>query len=332
MHVFVQKEEEEKKEEAEPEIETVFIDTVENYIAGLPNDEHTKWVGLQKDQIRAEMGRRGVVASPYLVSRFLYKHNFKKRSNLKNLSAKEVDDRDFQFCKIQNLKEEFAELGLPVVSIDTKNKEALGLFDRNSQYFGKDKREVNDHDFMTLAEGIVIPHGIYDIFMNKAYLSLGCSKDTSEFACDNIIWAWQNHLQWQYPEAESILILCDGGGSNSSRHYIFKYDIWRVSQQLGINIIVAHYPPYCSKWNPIEHRYFCHLHRAWNGAVFTDMELVKALAEKTTTSTGLKNYVRVNEKEYETGRKAEQYFRDNINDFVVFDDQLPAYNYGFYVK
>ena len=91
---------------------------------------------------------------------------------------------------------------------------------------------------------------------------MGTSKDTSQFCCDNIAYWWQSELQWKYPDANCLLLLCDGGGSNNSKHYIVKQGLYHLAQLLDINIIVAQSPPYCSKWNPIEHRLFCHVHRS----------------------------------------------------------------------
>ena len=105
------------------------------------------------------------------------------------------------------MKRFFPEAGLPVLSIDTKQKEMLGNFDRGESYYGKDKRKVLDHDFQSYSSGMVIPHGIYDCFDNKGYITLGTSKDTSEFVCDNLLYYWQTELQWVYPDAESMLLL-----------------------------------------------------------------------------------------------------------------------------
>ena len=103
--------------------------------------------------------------------------------------------------------------------------------------------------------------------------------------------------------------------------------LYWLAQKLDIDILVAHYPPYCSKWNPIEYRLFCHVHRAWEGAVFQNMELVKELAEMTTTSTGLGIKVRINDKEYQTKRQASPKFKNHIEKFVQFDEKLPKWNY-----
>ena len=120
-------------------------------------------------------------------------------------------------------------------------------------------------------------------------------------------------------------MLCDGGGSNSSRHYLFKQDLQELAEALGLRIRVAHYPPYCSKYNPIEHRLFPHVTRACQGVIFKSVEMVKQLMEKTKTKAGLRVQVRILDKLYETGRKVASDFKETMR--IVFDDYLPAWNY-----
>ena len=184
---------------------------------------------------------------------------------------------------------------------------------------------MNDHDFQSSAAGVVIPHGIYDIKKNEGYMMLGNTKDTSEFCCDCIKDWWQMYGRHFYPEATSILVLADGGGSNSSRHYIFKEDLQKLVNEIGIEIRIAHYPPYTSKYNPIEHRMFCHVTRACAATVFTSIEVVKSLIEKTSTSTGLKVIASIKDKIYKTARKASADFRENMP--IVVDNHLGQWNY-----
>lgn len=106
--------------------------------------------------------------------------------------------------------------------------------------------EVFDHDWKSLATGVAIPHGLYDLRLNIGYVHIGTSHDTGEFACDAIRDWWQQHGRHHYPTATSILLLCDGGGSNSSRQYLFKQDLQTLVNELGIEIRIAHYPPYTS--------------------------------------------------------------------------------------
>jgi Rhodopirellula transposase DDE domain len=185
--------------------------------------------------------------------------------------------------------------------------------------------EVFDHDFPTLAAGVVIPHGLYDIAQNIGYIVLGTSHDTSEFACECIIRWWQQHGKYAYPLATSLLLLCDGGGSNNARYYIFKDMLQRVAQVIGIEIRIAHYPPYTSKYNPIEHRLFPHLSRVCQGVIFTSVEIVCELMAKATTRTGLKVYATILDKVFKTGKKVADDFKTTMR--IVFDEHLPQWNY-----
>lgn len=163
-------------------------------------------------------------------------------------------------------------------------------------------------------------------------MTLGTSADTSEFVVDNIEYFWQNELKYKYSSAPAILVLCDGGGSNSARHFIVKEDLVRLSQTLKLDIVMAHYPPYCSKWNPIEHRMFCHIHRTWEGAIFQNLQIVKELAEKTSTQNGLSIKVNINEKQYLTKRKYLPEFKENIENYIDFNNTIPKWNYTIKYK
>ena len=119
--------------------------------------------------------------------------------------------------------------------------------------------------------------------------------------------------------------MADSGGSNSCRHYIFKEDIQKLADEIGIEIRIAHYPPYTSKWNPVEHRLFSHITRALEGVVFKSHELVKTLIERTTTKKGLKVKAEIIYKAYETGRKYAENFKETMR--IVFDEYLGKWNY-----
>ena len=185
--------------------------------------------------------------------------------------------------------------------------------------------EVYDHDFPSLAQGRVVPHGIYDVRTNKGYLSIGNSKDTSEFLCDNVNHQWRHNISRDYPQATEMLLLMDGGGSNSCLHYIVKEDLQKLANALKMKIRVAHYPPYCSKYNPIEHRFFPHLQRSWEAVVFANYEIVKERAEQTRTEKGLQVVAWINEKLYQSGRKYSANFKETMT--IVFDELLPKWNY-----
>ena len=171
----------------------------------------------------------------------------------------------------------------------------------------------------------MIPHGIFDVKGNVGYIVLGTSKDTSEFNCDCIKYWWENYCKENYPEANSILALADSDGSNSCRHYIFKEDLQKLVDEIGIEIRMAHYPSYASKYNPIEHRLFCHVTNACKGTVFSSIEVVKSLVDKTYTSTGLKVFSTIKNKVYAKARKVTENFKENMK--IIFDDYLEKWNY-----
>lgn len=201
----------------------------------------------------------------------------------------------------------------------------MGNFYWNGKLYRKEAVKVYNHDFNTFSDGVVIPHGLYDVKRNEGYITLGISKDTSEFCCECIKDWWMNHGRYNYPSANSILALADGGGSNSSRHYIFKEDLQKLVDEIGIEIRMAHYPPYTSKYNPIEHRLFCHVTSACKGVVFSSVYVVKSLVDRTSTSTGLKVFTSIKDKVYATARKASEAFKENMP--IVFDDYLGKWNY-----
>jgi hypothetical protein len=238
---------------------------------------------------------------------------------------KTVADRNEQFENIADLRASYHLAGNPVVSMDTKKKEYIGNFYRPGHLYTTEVIETYDHDFNSFAEGVVIPHASYDLLHNQGYINIGTSHDTSEFACDSLRQWWYAQGQYDYPEATSILVLCDGGGSNNSRYYIFKQDLQQLANEIGIEIRIAHYPPFCSKYNPIEHRLFPHVTRACQGVIFKNVEIIKDLMARTKTKQGLSVTVNVFDKVYLTGRKAAESFIKNMP--IVFDDFLPHWNY-----
>jgi len=119
--------------------------------------------------------------------------------------------------------------------------------------------------------------------------------------------------QIEYPNSKKLLLLCDCGGSNNARYYIFKEDLQKLSNDLDIEIRIAHYPPYTSKYNPIEHRLFSHITRACKGAIFKTVEIANNLIGKNSTSKGLKVFSSILEKTFETGRKYADGFKHRFS-------------------
>lgn len=313
-------------DEVYPDIDQKFLDILQDYTAGDPIQEGILWTNLTLSEIADRLAEKhGVYVSVTVIDQLLDKHNYRRRKAQKKETMKTVEDRDAQFENIARFKREYESSGNPIISFDTKKKEQLGNYYREGYLYTTQELHTYDHDFNSFADGVIIPHGIYDVGQNIGYINIGISKDTSEFACDSLRNWWYNQGQYLYPQATSILALCDGGGSNSSHHYIFKEDLQKLVDEIGIEIRIAHYPPYTSKYNPIEHRLFPHVTRACQGVVFKSVELVKSLMEKTRTSKGLRVTVSVIAKVYQTGRKVTAGFRENMT--IKFDEFLPKWNY-----
>lgn len=307
------------------DINEVFLSVLKEHTAGDPMDEKVKWTNLTKADIAAELAKKGFKVSRNIVKKLLKNHDYVKRKPAKNIAAGSHVNRNAQFERIAELRASYEAAGNPVVSVDTKKKELIGNLSRNGKIYTTETIEVYDHDFPSLAEGVAIPHTVYDTVQNKAYVTIGTSRDTSEFACDSIRQWWIHHGKSLYPYAVSILMLMDGGGSNSSRHYIFKQDLQALVDELGIDIRVAHYPPYTSKWNPIEHRVFPHITRTLQGMVLTSHQITKELIERATTKTGLSVVACILNKVYETKRKVVAGFKESMR--ILFDDILGQWNY-----
>jgi len=287
--------------------------------------EGVLWTNLSKREICRRLAEQGTPASRNTVKKLLKKHRLGQRKTRKKKSLGNHPDRDAQFQHIAKLKASHFESGDPVISVDTKKKELLGNFSREGQTFTQVGVETLDHDFPSAGDGKVIPHGIYDLARNEGYMHLNMSHDTSEFCCDSVGHWWLQHGVYQYPTAQRLLFLCDGGGSNASNRHVFKEALQALANRIGIEIRIAHYPPYCSKHNPIEHRLFPHVTRACQGIVFHSLSIVKQFMEKTTTQNGLKITVDVLSAVYETGKKCAKEFIENST--ILFDSYLSKWNY-----
>jgi hypothetical protein len=315
-----------KTEEKQPEVLQHVQQTIWERTAGDPMRTDVLWTDLTPRDIALSLEQEwGQSIGTRVVRRMLDDLGFARRQIAKVLPGGEIADRDPQFRYIADLKAQFLAAGQPVLSIDTKKKECLGMLYRNGKVYCQQAQKAFDHDFPSWPEGVIVPHGIYDLARNHGWLHLGLSRDTTAFACDSLRLYWETDGQHHYPQATEILLLCDGGGSNSCRKHLFKQDLQAVVNQLGIAIRVAHYPAYCSKFNPIERRLFCHVTRACQGVLFDSLQTVMVLMHKTSTQTGLSVTVRVIEKVYEAGRKVADAFKRNMP--IVFDAFLPKWNY-----
>ncbi len=186
-------------------------------------------------------------ASDDLIRRWMDEQGLRLRKISKVLPGGQPSDRDAQFQTIARFIEQYESAGNPYFSVDTKAKEFLGRLFRKGRVRCSKAFESFDHDFPSWADGVVIPHGIFDPVRNCGHVNIGLSRDTTQFACDSLRWYWNRIGRQSYPNADSILLLFDCGGSNSANAYIFKNDLQAMVNSIGVEIRVAHFPSYCSK-------------------------------------------------------------------------------------
>jgi Rhodopirellula transposase DDE domain len=235
--------------------------------------------------------------------------------------------RNEQFHRIAALVREFSELGAAVLSIDMKKKEQLGRLHRPGQVLCNEEVTCFDHDFPSSSSGTVITFGLYDKSRNEGYLTLGQSADTAEFNVSCFRDYWLNYGSEIYPENQPILLLMDGGGSNGSSNRLFKQELQDLADEIGRKIRVAHYPPYCSKYNPIEHRLFPFITRAWNGVLLDSISTMKDLVSRRCSDlkSGIKIFVDVTKESFKAGVRVFDNFLDTCD--IVHDKINPKWNY-----
>jgi hypothetical protein len=204
-----------------------FQQVLQPHTAGSPVEQHVVWTDLTTAQIAQQITQRGNPVSVHIVEQLLQENGYHRRKAQKVLPMAQHQDRNQQFEIIAQLNEQYIQAALPVLSIDTKKRELIGNFYRAGRLWSTETIKTFDHDFPSFATGVVIPHGIYDDRLKRGYIRLGTSHDTSEFACAGIRDWWERYGQYQYAGAKKLLLLCDGGGSNSAGTYLFKADLQR---------------------------------------------------------------------------------------------------------
>jgi Rhodopirellula transposase DDE domain len=299
---------------------------IAEHIAGDPMDEKIRWVKLSRSEISEKMALYNIKLSRKIVKKLLKKHKFVKRKMQRKRSTGKSVDREQQFKNIISEKEKFMNSDNPIISIDTKKKEQVGgNLHRDGSVYCTKAIEASDHDYSHLADLKITPHGIYDIKKNKAHVNIGVSSETAEFICDSLKSWWFHYGKNDYPKANEILVFCDAGGANSYRHHIFKVELQQLANEVKMPLKIMHYPPYTSKWNPIEHRVFPHVTRVLEGVPLNTVVEAKCKIESAKTKTGLTVTADIIQKTYETGKTVAKDFIRNIK--IKFENSVPQLNY-----
>lgn len=274
-----------------------------------------RWTSKSTSLLAAQLQAKGHKISSRTVARLLKQQGYSLQSNRKTHEGGNHPDRDEQFQYIHDQVEELQSRGQPVISVDTKKKELIGEYKNNGQEWEPKKEpiQVNMHDFPDPKQGKVIPYGIYDIASNQGWVNVGISHDTAELAVESIRKWWRYMGQQMYPNAQELLITADCGGSNGYRVRLWKTELQKLANVIGITIKVAHFPPGTSKWNKIEHRLFCQITENWRGRPLTSREVVVNLIGSTTTKKGLRVQAQLDEREYEIGKKVSDEDLSKVN-------------------
>lgn len=258
--------------------------------------------------------------------RLLRDLDFGLLSNRKSLTGPPHPDRDRQFHYIRRVQQLFLAAGMPVISVDTKNKELIGNFANKGRSWRQTPPEVNAHDFRKDALGRAVPYGIYDITHQQGSVYVGNSYDTSEFAVHAIAQWWQDPHRPQFPKENALLILCDAGGSNNCRFWLWKLELQRqLADQFGISVMVCHYPTGASKYNPIEYRLFSQISRNWAGNPLRSFETMLNYIRNTTTRTGLTVRAFLVDQVFEKNRQVSKEERASIH--LTRRPICPTWNY-----
>jgi hypothetical protein len=274
-----------------------------------------RWTCKSLRQLAAELVARGHQVSRTVVGELLKAQKFSLQANSKTNEGGDRPDRDAQFRHLNQSVTAALAAQQPVISVDTKKKELVGDF-KNAGREWRPKGEpeaVRVHDFLIKELGRAVPYGIYDLAANAGWVSVGMNHDTAVFAVQTIRRWWQDIGRWRYPDAKRLTITCDGGGSNGSRVRLWKLELQKLANELGIEIAVHHLPPGTSKWNKIEHRLFSFITMNWRAKPLVSYQVIIDLISATTTETGLKVVCELDDNVYPKG-------------VVVSDKEMAAIN------
>jgi hypothetical protein len=264
-----------------------------------------RWTCKSVRTLAAELQAMGHAVSYPVVAEVLSEAGYSLQGNRKTKEGSRHPDRNGQFEHINRRVREHQRGGQPVISVDTKKKELVGDFKNPGKEWrpkGRPER-VRVHDFLLPRKGKAIPYGVYDLTRNAGWVSVGMDHDTAAFAVNAITRWWQTMGRRAYPDARSILITADAGGSNGARSRLWKWELQRLADRTGLSIAVCHFPPGTSKWNKIEHRLFSFISQNWRGKPLTSLAVIVNLIAATRTRTGLQVRCELDKRQYPKGRK-----------------------------
>jgi hypothetical protein len=259
-----------------------------------------RWTAKSVRQLAGGLRELGHQIHFSSVPKLLRLLGYSLQANQKTREGSHHPDRDQQFGHINEAVEAALRAGEPVISVDTKKKELVGDFkNAGREWRPKGSPEpVRVHDFKDKQLGKAIPYGIYDLASDEGWVSVGIDHDTAQFAVNSIRSWWEHLGRERYPNAGTLQITADCGGSNGNRTRLWKVELQRLADDTGLEIQVCHLPPGTSKWNKIEHRLFSFISKNWRAKPLVSLEVIVNLIAATTTSTGLEVYAQLDERAY----------------------------------
>ena len=284
-----------------------------------------KWTHRSLRKLRKALRRRGLRLALATIARLLRDLGFSLRTCRKQQAHTQDPDRDRQFRYIIRMRKLYLAKGLPVISVDTKKKELVGNFKNAGRCWRRRPRQVLDHDYPSWALGRAIPVGSYDLGSNDGYVGVGSSHNTAAFITAAIRRWWRVVGQRRYPGARRLLLEMDGGGANDPRTWLWKVALQKLADDTGLILVVTHYPPGASKWNPIEHRMFSVISGNWAGEPLVSYETVLKYIRTARTETGFRCRAYWDRKNYPTRQRVTP--EDKARVQLKPSRVLPRWNY-----
>ena len=290
--------------ETDPRLWMALESLIEPTTRGDP-ESPLRWTCKSLRRLADELAQQDHPAAPNTVAMLLKGAGYSLQGNRKTREGESHPDRDAQFRYINQQVRQGLDRGQPVISVDTKKKELVGDFKNGGREWRPEGRpeEVRVHDFLDKTLGKAIPYGVYDLFNNQGWVSVGIDHDTAQFAVNSIRRWWRHMGSRRFPKARQLLITADGGGSNASRSRLWKRCLQELADELGMPLNVCHFPPGTSKWNKIEHRLFSFITQNWRGRPLVSHETIVSLIARTTTKAGLTVKAALDTNPYETAIK-----------------------------
>jgi hypothetical protein len=274
--------------EVDPDLLTALESLVEPVTRGDP-ESPLRWTCKSTARLAAELTHQNHPVSDRTVAALLRQAGYSLQANRKTREGASHPDRNAQFEYLDACLRRFDRRGQPAISVDTKKKELVGDFKNGGREWrpAGTPENVRVHDFIDKKFGKAIPYGVYDILNNQGWVNVGIDHDTAQFAVHSIRRWWKQMGQRRFPQAAELLVTADGGGSNSSRSRLWKLSLQGLADELGLKLVVCHFPPGTSKWNKIEHRMFSFITQNWRGKPLVSHQAIVNLIASTTTRTGL---------------------------------------------